>query len=224
MKNEDFQTRLNKLEQAFAGLESGINEIKELMKSSRASYPSAEAGSYNKKTAIEDLRRLYNSKSFNDFYNILRHHAEWCESHPDDMETDKDEWDRSCYDEAGDLFARIVNCLMYFDTFRVAQYISAINKNERIDPDDKINDAFITVQTSTFEWEEHLTKDLGKLVGHLLESGEATAKEPYKHWQVGRLHLESSVVTYQYEEADDDVVKKLHLFWTPEASEAGNLY
>lgn len=228
-KNKSTQAILDKLEKTVAGLSNGINEIKELIKANNSGSCSTYAKPYksnkpeDSRKTIDDLVYDYNNKSFSEFYEDIQKHKKWMDEHEDLVETDLDEWNKSCYDEENNSFARLVGCLLYFDVNKVARYIVAINKSSVVKADNYIVSANLNNKYDIYEWEKTLINDLGHLTSFVVESGEATEEESYKHWQVGRLHLVSSVVTYKYE-GEDDTVRKLEIYWTPENAEAGNLY
>lgn len=225
-KNKSTQKRLDSLEKTVAELSNGISEIKEFIKSGNSfayikSYKSDKPKDSRK--TISDLAYNYSNKPFFEFYEEIREHKKWMDEHEDLIDTDKDEWENSCYDEEINSFARLVSCLLYFDVSKVAHYIAAINRSNIVGTDSYILSAGINDNSDISEWEKSLVSSLGDLASLVVETGEATEEEPYKHWQAGRLHLTSSVVTYHYENGDD-TVRKLELYWTPESAEAGNLY
>lgn len=228
-KNKSTQARLVKLEKTVANLSNGISEIKELIKSNNSNSSFTYIKSYgndkveDSRKIIDDLIYTYNNKPFNEFYEEIKKHAKWMNEHEDLIQTDLDYWDESCYDEENNPFARLISCLLYFDVSLVAHYIAAINRSNIVGTDNYIVSAGINDINDISDWEKTLIDDLGQLVSFVVESGEATEEEPYKHWQVGRLHLTSSIVTYNYK-GEDDTVRKLELYWTPESAEAGNLY
>lgn len=215
--NEELQARLSRLEKSFADLSDGVNEVKELIKSNKELLSPAAA---SKKMTIEDLYEDYVNKPFSAFYKEVADHREWLGKCAD---AEEDIWDKSCYDEESSFFARVVGCLMYFDVGRIARYAAAINFSDSVPSYDKLSSRGVKSCTDSREWEKVLTNDVGELICCIVKEGEADADLPYKHWQVGRLHLVSSIVTYIYEDKKD-VVRKLELYWTPESSEAGNLY
>lgn len=225
-KTESTQKRLDSLEKTVADLSNGISEIKELIKSS-SPFAYAESCSSDKpedsRKTINDLAYSYSNRPFSNFYEEIREHKKWMDEHEDLIDTDEDEWDESCYDEENNPFARLASCLLYFDVSKVAHYIAAINRSNIVGTDNYILSAGISDNSDISEWEKTLINDIRELASLVVETGEATEDEPYKHWQAGRLHLTSSVVTYSYK-GEDDTVRKLELYWTPESAEAGNLY
>lgn len=232
MSNEmqQVKNKISQLETKIGNMQSSLHDILESVKSLQNGnnlYIKTYTESSNEDTptsvSVDYLEYEYNNKTFSEFYKEIKKHAKWINEHEDLIETDLDYWDKSCYDEENSPFARVLGCLLYFDVSLVAHYIAAINRSNIVGTDNYIVSAGVNDINDISDWEKTLIDDLGQLVSFVVESGEATEEEPYKHWQVGRLHLTSSIVTYNYK-GEDDTVRKLELYWTPESAEVGNLY
>lgn len=232
MSNEmqQVKNKINQLETKIGNMQSSLHDILESVKNLQNGnnlYIKTYTESFNEdaptSVSVDYLKYEYNNKPFSEFYEEIQEHKKWMNEHEDLIETDLDYWDESCYDEENNPFARLISCLLYFDVSLVAHYIAAINRSNIVGTDNHIVSAGVNDINDISDWEKTLIDDLGQLVSFVVESGEATEKEPYKHWQVGRLHLTSSIVTYNYK-GEDDIVRKLELYWTPESAEAGNLY
>lgn len=232
MNNEmqQVKNKINQLETKIGNMQSSLHDILESVKTLQngnnlyiKTYTESSNEDAPTSVSVDYLEYEYNNKPFSEFYEEIQEHKKWMNEHEDLIETDLDYWDESCYDEENNPFARLISCLLYFDVSLVAHYIAAINRSNIVGTDNHIVSAGVNDINDISDWEKTLIDDLGQLVSFVVESGEATEKEPYKHWQVGRLHLTSSIVTYNYK-GEDDTVRKLELYWTPESAEAGNLY